>query len=156
MCLKHVLHNGKKLIFTDDVMAQLLSYRQTKKRHKEAGGLLVGRHLLENDNLVVDQITEPNRWDRRLRNFFYRSNKHNELVHKAWSDSDKTQTLIGLWHTHYETIPNPSSVDWEDWKRTLINGDYVGDYLVFMIIGIQQIRLWQGDRGGQFLELTNQ
>lgn len=155
MRLIHLLHNDTKLLITDNVVAKLLSYRQTKKWHKEAGGLLIGRHLLENDHLVVDQITEPNRWDRRFRGFFYRSNKHNRLVDRAWTGSDKTQTLIGLWHTHPEPIPNPSGVDWEDWRRTLLHGDYVGDYLVFMIVGTQKIGLWQGDRRGQFLEITN-
>ena len=53
-----------------------------------------------------------------------------------------------------EKVPNPSSRDYEDWGKTLYHGDFVGDYLVFMIVGIQQIRLWQGDRRGQFLELS--
>jgi integrative and conjugative element protein (TIGR02256 family) len=154
MRLMYVFHKGTNLIITDSVTAKLLKYRQTKIWHKEAGGLLIGRHLIENDDLVVDQITEPTRWDRRFRGFFFRSHKHSKLVHKAWKNSDKTQTLIGLWHTHPEKIPHPSSVDYEDWEKTLYHGDFVGDYLVFMIVGIQQIRLWQGDRGGQFLELS--
>jgi len=154
MRLMYVLHKRKSLIITDSVMARLLNYRQTKKWHKEAGGLLIGRHLKENDDLVVDQITEPTRWDRRFRGFFFRSHQHNKLVGKAWNESDKTQTLIGLWHTHPEKVPNPSSIDYEDWKKTLYHGDFVSDYLVFIIVGIQQIRLWQGDRRGQFLELS--
>jgi len=154
MRLSYALHNGSKLIIVDNVVARLLSYRQIKKGQKEAGGLLVGSHPVENDHLVVDQITEPNWWDRRFRSFFYRSNKHNKLVYRAWTDSKKTETLIGLWHTHPEPIPNPSGVDWEDWRRVLAHGDYVGRCLVFMIIGTQQIRVWQGDRHMQFVELA--
>lgn len=153
MRLSYVLHNGSKLIIPNTVVTRLLSYRQTKKRHKEAGGFLVGRHLLENDHLVVDQITEPSWWDRRFRSFFYRSNKHNKLVYNAWTASNKTETLIGLWHTHPEPVPTPSGVDFGDWRKTLFHGDYVGDFLVFMIIGTQQIRVWRGDRNAQFHEL---
>ena len=85
--------------------------------------------------------------------FFFRSNKHNRLVYKVWCDSDRTETLIGLWHTHPEPVPTPSGVDFEDWRKTLFHGDYVGDFLVFMIIGTQQIRVWRGDRNAQFHEL---
>lgn len=154
MRLSYALPNGSKLIIPDNVVARLLSYRQTQKRHKEAGGFLVGRHLLENDHLVVDQITEPGWWDRRFRSFFYRSNKHNKLVYNAWTASNKTETLIGLWHTHPEPVPNPSGVDWQNWRKALLHGDYVGSCLVFMIIGSQQIRVWQGDRYAQFRELA--
>ena len=154
MRLAYTLNNGRKLIVLDKAVERLLAYRQTKKRNKEAGGLLIGHHLLGEDHLVVDQITEPTRWDKRFRSFFFRSNKHNRLVYKVWCDSDRTETLIGLWHTHPEPVPTPSGVDFEDWRKTLFHGDYVGDFLVFMIIGTQQIRVWQGDRNAQFHELA--
>ena len=147
------LEDGRKLIFSNSVIERLLTYRQVKKRQKEAGGLLIGRHLLEEDYLVVDKITEPTRWDTRLRNFFFRSNRHNQLVFKEWKKSDQTETLLGLWHTHPEAVPNPSQVDFKDWQRTLLHGDYVGNILFFVIVGTRNIRLWQGDRRAQFIEL---
>lgn len=154
MRLSYALGNGHNLIVLDKALKRLLAYRQTKKRHKEAGGLLIGRHLLEKDHLVVDQITAPARWDKRFRSYFFRSNKHNQFIYRAWCDSGKTETLIGLWHTHPEPVPTPSDLDFEDWRKTLFHGDYVGDFLVFMIIGTKQIRVWQGDRNAQFHELA--
>ncbi len=118
-----------------------------------SGGLLIGRHLIENNHLVVDQITEPTWWDKRLRTFFFRSKRHNIILEKLWKKSDKTQTLLGLWHTHPEAIPTPSAVDMKDWEKTLFHGKYVGDYLAFMIVGTKKIRLWRGDRNGQFSEM---
>ncbi len=149
----YALPDEKKLILTEHIIDQLMSHRQVEKKQKEAGGLLIGRHLLENDFLVVDQITEPTSWDQRLRAWFFRSEKHNHILHSAWKDSDKTQTLLGLWHTHPEPIPTPSKVDYRDWKNTLLNGKYLGNFLVFMIVGTGKIRLWRGNRSGQFFEM---
>ncbi len=111
MGMSFTIGNDRKLIILDPVLERLLAHRQIKKRQREAGGFLIGRHLLENDHLVVDQITEPTWWDNRLRRFFFRSNRHNQLAYKAWHNSDKTQTLLGLWHTHPEFVPNPSGED---------------------------------------------
>lgn len=153
MSLIFVAEKNRKLIIVDDVVKRLCSYQQTQKRHKEAGGLLIGRHLLKYNHLVVDQITEPTRWDKRWRNFFFRSQVHNRLVYKAWCESENTQTLIGLWHTHPEPDPIPSSVDFKDWRKTLAHGDFEGDHLVFIIVGTQRIRAWKGYRNKKFNEL---
>jgi integrative and conjugative element protein (TIGR02256 family) len=140
------LKDGRKLIILDKPIERLISYRQLNIKHKEAGGLLTGRHLSGNENIVVDHITEPTRWDKRLFTYFFRSNKHNIILNKRWISSDRTQTLIGLWHTHPESFPVPSKVDLEDWKNTLLKGEFVGDFLLFIIVGTEKIRLWQGNR----------
>lgn len=147
------LGKDRKFIITDSVVDLLMNHRQIDKRQKEAGGFLIGRHLLEEDHLVVDQITEPTWWDKRLRAFFFRSNSHNRILYKAWNSSDNTLTLLGLWHTHPEPVPTPSSVDYSDWKNTLLRGEYFGDSLVFMIVGTQRVRLWCGDRHARFFEI---
>ncbi len=149
------LPNGGKIIILDQASFRLLSYRQMSRHQKEAGGLLIGRHLLDNINIVVDQITEPTRWDKRLFNYFFRSRHHNKALNKKWVDSNKTQTLIGLWHTHPEPVPTPSAVDFEDWTKNLQYGEYVGDSLFFMIIGTESIRLWKGSQNDQFEKLKN-
>ena len=152
--LSYEISDGRKLIILDNVVEKLNRYRQTKKDQKEAGGLLIGRHLLESENLVVDQITEPSWWDKRFRTFFYRSSSHNKILYEAWSESDKTQTLIGLWHTHPEPVPIPSTVDWNDWRRTIGHGDFTGESLFFLIIGNLKVRAWQGNRSFRFIELV--
>ena len=152
--LSYEIDNGRKLIIFKNVVEKFNRYRQTKKGQKEAGGLLIGRHLLENEHLVVDQITEPSWWDKRFRTFFYRSSSHNKILYKAWKASDKTQTLIGLWHTHPEPVPSPSTVDWGDWSRTIGHGDFAGESVFFLIVGSVKVRVWQGNRSAQFLELV--
>ncbi|MCK9293526.1 MAG: Mov34/MPN/PAD-1 family protein [Desulfobulbaceae bacterium] len=152
--MAYSLEHDRKFIITEPVVDLLMNYRQTDKWQKEAGGLLIGRHLLEEDHLVVDRITEPTWWDKRLRTFFFRSNRHNRILYKTWNDSNKTLTLLGLWHTHPEPIPTPSVVDYKDWENTLLQGEYFGDFLVFMIVGTQKIRIWRGDKHARFLEMN--
>ncbi len=153
MRLSFMLGNGKKLIILSEVVERLFAFRQTKKHQREAGGLLIGRHILETEHLVVDRITEPSWRDWRLASLFHRSNHHNRMLHRSWIDSEKTLTLLGLWHTHPQSIPHPSDIDWEDWRKTLFHGDYVGDSLVFLIVGRRRLRVWQGDRAVKFVEL---
>ena len=152
--LSFEISNGRRLIIFDNIVEKLNRYRQTKKGQNEAGGLLIGRHLLKNEHLVVDQITEPSWWDRRFRTSFYRSNSHNKILYKTWNASDKTQTLIGLWHTHPEPVPTPSTVDWDDWKRTIRHGDFAGESLFFLIVGNVKVWVWRGNRSAQFIELV--
>jgi integrative and conjugative element protein (TIGR02256 family) len=143
----------RKLIITDNIVEKLFDYRQTEIEHREAGGLLIGRHLLEERHFVVDHITEPSWLDKRLPTFFFRSNRHNKILKKIWKKSDSTQTLIGLWHTHPEPVPTPSSVDYNDWKSTLRYGDFAGEHLFFMIVGTMKSSVWQGDRSSNFTKL---
>lgn len=48
---------------------------------------------------------------------------------------------MGVWHTHPQTIPSPSTIDWDDWKETLKEDKTV----FFIIAGIECIRVWVGD-----------
>ncbi len=154
MRLSCPIENKRKLIVLESVVDRLISYRQIDKRRKEAGGLLIGRHLLVGDHIVVDSITEPTRRDKRRYTFFFRSAHHNKLVYQKWKLSDKTQTLVGLWHTHPEPTPHPSRVDFKDWKNTLRRGEFFGEFLFFLIIGTRNIRVWRGNRSAQFVELA--
>jgi len=147
------INNKSELIITGNVVEKFYKYRQLKKGQNEAGGLLIGRHLAMNDNILVDQLTEPSVWDNRFYAYFYRSNTHNKKLKNIWKKSNKTQTLIGLWHTHPQPVPEPSSVDYKDWRKTIKHGDFVGDFLFFLIIGINKIRVWQGNRSTHFFEL---
>ncbi len=135
-----------RLIFTTDVVNTLLMYRQVDLTQSEAGGLLVGRHLLNGDDLAVDIVTKPTSGDLRSLYGFYRSEMHQSLLERAWAASDNTATYLGNWHTHPEPVPTPSSVDYQDWNRALSHDTYEGNNLFFVIVGQKKIRCWEGHR----------
>lgn len=148
--------NSQRLIFVENAVNQMLAFRQRSWWQAEAGGVLLGRHLLETDDIVVDEVTTPQKSDRRSRFGFFRSKNHGEIAKNRWSDEACTLAYLGLWHTHPELDPIPSGVDRKDWSQALSNDTFDGDQLFFPIVGIEKIRVWTITRGGVFFELNEE
>lgn len=149
------LGNNRRLIVLENVVNQLLFFRQIGQHTRECGGLLIGYHPFDDRFLVVSQITQPCSGDRRFRKKFVRSSYHNRVLHDAWATSGETETFVGLWHTHSEAIPVPSEADWTDWENTLLHGTYFDNCLIYAIVGTGEIGLWMGDRDIQFTKLKS-
>lgn len=138
------------------VVTQLDRFRQRWWWSREAGGVLLGRHLVDSADLWVDEATVPQRGDRRTRMTFYRSDAHRWLALQRWEESGGICGHLGLWHTHPEPLPQPSHIDFADWRHALAADRFEGDSLVFLIVGQQRLRCWQGwkDESREFVELT--
>jgi integrative and conjugative element protein (TIGR02256 family) len=131
----------------------MVKHRQDTKRKKEAGGLLVGRHLLNRVDIIVDGITEPLPGDRRTRLSFFRApQKHQSALDLAWQVSEGTETYLGEWHTHPEEVPTPSTTDLRNWKRKL-RVDVYSDVLFFVIVGTHALVVWEGVSTGKLNQL---
>jgi integrative and conjugative element protein (TIGR02256 family) len=103
---------------------------------------------------VVDEVTIPMRGDRRMRLAFHRSPKpHQEVIDSRWAVSQGTCQYLGEWHTHPEFSPTPSSTDLSDWRRRLSADQFEGDSLLFVIVGICEVRVWEGFRSTQVIHL---
>lgn len=143
----------QRLIFTDEAVQQLRAHAQHTRRQAEAGGALLGRHLLDSPDLVVDEVTVPQKADRRSRFFFFRSRQHEEVARAKWVVAKGTMAYLGLWHTHPETDPVPSSVDRRDWEKAVAQDTFEGDRLFFLIVGTERIRVWTKARCQPIQEL---
>lgn len=143
----------QRLIITDEATAQMLSFAQHSWYQSEAGGVLLGRHLLDSNDMVVDEVTTPQHNDKRTRVSFFRSANHHQLAQQKWKLSDETLAYLGLWHTHPENDPSPSTVDCQDWERAIATHVYYGDRLYFPIIGRKHIRVWTISRTEPLREL---
>jgi len=119
----------------------------------EAGGILLGRHLLDSHDVVVDEVSTPQSGDRRGRFSFFRSSRHEFVARQRWLDQERTSAYLGLWHTHPESDPTPSSVDRRDWQQAVSTDTFEGDRLFFPIVGTHRIRVWALSRRGTFREL---
>lgn len=139
----------KRLKLDDAVLVRFAVYRQVNTHDREAGGVLLGRHLLHTSDIVIDEITEPMSGDRRSRFEFRRGQKsHQRRSDEVWEASGSTCVYLGEWHTHPEPDPTPSSTDLNDWRRRLRTDAFDGDALYFIIVGTQTIRAWEGARRG--------
>jgi integrative and conjugative element protein (TIGR02256 family) len=148
-----VIPRGQLLVLTEHAVSQLSRFAQHHFWQREAGGVLLGRHLLESGDMVVDEVTMPQQADRRSRFAFFRSKQHEVLAHAKWEAARQTMAYLGSWHTHPEVNPNPSSVDLSDWEHALKADTYEGNRLFFAIVGTGRIRVWTKTRRGAFNEL---
>lgn len=153
MRLTFKIRNEGLLIFTAEAVEQMRSHAQHSMLQREAGGVLLGRHLLDSNDLVVDEVTVPQRGDRRSRFGFFRSKQHSALAQAKWAASKGTVAYLGLWHTHPEADPTPSSVDKHDWEKAVAMDSFQGAELFFPIVGTERIRVWTKSRNGPIREL---
>ena len=142
------------LYFTGAVVKNLIAHRQSGPNAQEAGGVLLGRHLLDSNDVVVDEVTQPMRTDRRTLTGFFRSLAHHTRAITRWHQSTGTCAYLGSWHTHPELDPRPSETDQADWRHALARDRYEGDHLFFLIVGIERVRIWQGTRTGSLSEIV--
>ena len=141
-------------------VAEMNRYVQNEQDAQEAGGVLLGRHILGGQDIVADLVTVPRIEDRRSRYRFSRAREqHQAVIDSVWQKSEKTCTYLGEWHTHPERSPVPSGVDRRDWRRRLREDQFYGAGLFFVIVGTEEIAVWEGfeqDRSCKRLQLRSE
>ncbi len=146
-------HLKGRLKLGAEALGTMDELRQRDPRAPEAGGVLIGRWLLDGDDVVIDLVTRPSSGDRSARTSFHRSRgPHQGAIDAAWRSSGGKQTWLGEWHSHPEANPSPSSVDLHGWARRLRFDRAPGPSLFFVIVGIEQIRVWEGLRSSGRIE----
>ncbi len=143
----------QRLIIVEHALKQMEAFAQHSWWEREAGGVMMGRHLLGSHDIVVDEVSTPQDTDHRSRFNFFRSRKHEQVARQRWLQEHSTSAYLGLWHTHPERDPTPSRVDRNDWQQAVAGDTYEGDRLFFPIVGTHYIRVWTLSRRGSLREL---
>ncbi len=144
---------GGRLQIGPSALAVMHQYVQDAPEKAEAGGILLGRHILGTHDTIVDDVTVPMPGDRRGRFQFFRARRrHQEAIDRAWRESGGTCTYLGEWHTHPEVCPMPSLVDRLRWQQKLLR-DRFGEPIFFVIVGIAEVRVWEGRRRHRLMPL---
>lgn len=139
--------NGTVCLIGAEPLASMVALRQSNPCDPEAGGVLLGRHLLGVPHIVVDEVTTPTKGDAQSRTAFHRSQRpHQQVIDARWATSGGTCQYLGEWHTHPEAVPRASSVDMADWRRRLREDVFDAATLLFVIVGTQTLRVWEGQR----------
>lgn len=142
------LADGARVKISSPALARMLDHRQAQARRSESGGVLLGRYISGCRDIIVDEVTTPMAGDRWTRFSFYRSHApHQRVIDERWLASRGTCQYLGEWHTHPELYPSPSRIDLDDWRRRLRTDEFDSDSLMFVIVGIREVRAWQGLRG---------
>ena len=151
--LTFVCSGGGHFQIGSQALALMRHYVQDVPTKPEAGGVLLGRHILKTSDIIVDRITEPMPSDRQSRFRFFRARRsHQAVIDRAWRKSGRTCTYLGEWHTHPEQHPTPSGIDWQNWQRKLLV-DRFTEPIFFVIVGIAAIHVWEGRRSRGLIPL---
>lgn len=137
------LPNGKVVDVLPEVFLEISKSIQNNNYKPEGGGFILGYKHERTGNISLEYVTSPQPLDIRSRGYF----KIRDPIHKILLLKGRTRKsfYMGLWHTHPQTIPNPSSIDWQDWHETLIIDKTASEYAFFIIAGTEGIRIWVGD-----------
>jgi len=148
--------NGGRIKLPAEVIATIVAYIQNDAQKPEGGGVILGRYILDTNDVVIDKISFPMPGDKATRTTFFRKKKsHQQVIDREWESSNQTCTYLGEWHTHPEPYPSPSCIDSINWKRKLKRDIVDSDSLFFLIVGTVEMRMWEGHRTSKALSMLN-
>lgn len=138
---------GGELRFSHAAIRTMHSHIQRHCWSREAGGILLGRLLVEGEHVVVDEVSVPGPHDRRSRFRFFRARGPAQaVVNEAWTRSGGKLNYLGEWHTHPQDDPAPSADDRRDWRRLVKIQTYEQSSLFFVIVGRRELSAWELSR----------
>ncbi|MEZ7820842.1 MAG: Mov34/MPN/PAD-1 family protein, partial [Patescibacteria group bacterium] len=95
--------NNIEIKICSSVFQVMRKYIQLGSGSLEAGGILIGKENISDDNIIIRYITEPYASDKRRYNRFIRKdNKHIDIFNEVFNLSNEIYCYVGDWHTHDE------------------------------------------------------
>lgn len=142
-CVKISLPNGKVVDVLSSVLDEIYKWIQDESDKPESGGYVVGYQHEKTGNISLEAVSHPYSLDVKNRiRFEIRDPRHNVFLKKA---QKRRSYYMGVWHTHPQTDPVPSNVDWDDWHKTMLSDKTGSQYVFFIIAGITHWHIWIGD-----------
>lgn len=131
----------QRVSLSESVCELIHTHRQTDNKLPETFGVLIGTTSVDKKERWVDFATLPMSGDSQSRyHFSLRDPGHQRRVDEAFACSGGSQIYLGTWHTHPEIIPQPSSVDKEDWRQCMKRNKRRP--LLFVIQGTEKIAVF--------------
>lgn len=135
--------NNVEIKICSSVLEVMERYIQYGVKSLEAGGVLIGKENISNNNIIIKYITEPYVGDKRKYSRFIRKDKkHIDIFKEIYKSSNGIYRYIGEWHTHNEGVPNYSYMDLKNWRKiTKESPESTENYHI--IVGSKAIRIWK-------------
>ncbi len=135
------------LIFSDDVLRTFRSYLQLAVDTPESGGVLLGRLLRDDHDIVIERVTTPLPGDKRTRAGFDRGGEaHLREIEKTFAETGGAIQYVGEWHTHAEPFPTPSPMDLKAYRAAVLESVKQNEACFLVIVGQRALRVWECDR----------
>lgn len=149
--------DGFSLKISKEPLQTMLSFRQMEKGSHESGGVLLGRHIIDSSDVVVDFVTTPQKNDNSTETFFFKNKEeHQEIINTEWKMSKGTCNYIGEWHTHPQDHPIPSLTDMKTWLRLVKETKFEFGELFFIIVGRESVCAYLVNQKIYRLKLINE
>lgn len=137
------LPNDKVVDILPEVFNEISRWTQDSFTAPESGGFILGYRHENTGNVSLEFVTPPQAGDLCTRvKFEIKDDNHKRMLLRARM---KKSYYMGVWHTHPQTVPIPSSTDWDDWNDTLQKDRTACEYAFFLIAGTKGIKVWVGD-----------
>ena len=142
-CYKYILPDGRILDILAEVVYEISLWLQVASEEPEAGGYIIGYQHSRTGGVTLEFVTTPQPKDVRTR---IRCDILDE-AHFAFLERVKSNRsyYMGVWHTHPQKHPIPSSIDWKDWYVTIEANKTNCGYILFLIAGTESFKIWAGD-----------
>lgn len=147
-----LLPDGKVVDVLSSALDEIYSWIQDETFKPESGGYIVGYEHIKTGNISLEAVSIPasNDYKNRIR-FSIRDIAHQLFISKSRRHKSY---YMGVWHSHPQIIPEPSTIDWDDWKLTMEQDKTGSRYCFFIITGTEEWRIWAGDlHSGNIVEL---
>lgn len=132
----------RKIKICDNILKEIYQYIQVNYTSPEAGGIIVGRENLNNENIILEYVTKPLNGDICTRTRYIRKDKgHLEYFEKIYKESNGVYAYWGEWHTHPEDIPHYSVMDLKNWRQIAREDPKGIQYHI--IAGRQALCIWK-------------
>ena len=139
--------HGGILKISEGALLKMKAFVQNRPAKSEAGGVLLGRFIVDSADVIVDDVTIPMPEDRRTHfRFFRKAKRHQAAIDHVWTRSAHRCNYLGGWHAHAEPMPNFSDIDANDWESALRKEQFDNDVLYFVIIGTSAVCAWEGEK----------
>ena len=145
--MRTFIRDNRKIHISETVIEILKMHKQKSKEDNESGGVLIGQ--VKDDDIYILKASIPNKFDKASQNCF-KCNKDiaQILINHEFYNGDKRSIYLGEWHTHFEAIPAPSSIDKgmikEQFKKNKLNEPF----LILVIQGTEDVyvSLYDGEK----------
>lgn len=131
------LYNQNKTAYIriySKALEHMVNYKQTGCFSKEAGGELFTNQDMLGNNVHINIACGPDRKDQRRRTSFKQDIE--SATNTRYSMHEEGCMPIGLWHTHPETSPKPSSRDIKTVRKYFDSLEpTIGQKYVMLILG---------------------
>lgn len=142
-CVKIGLPHGKTIDILTSVLDEIDKWIQVDEFLPEGGGYVVGYQHNNTGNITLEAVSHPYSFDIRNRiGFDIKDFRHKLFLKRA---RRRKSYYMGTWHTHPQKVPQPSEIDWIDWKETMRIDRTGYQYIFFIIAGTEEWRIWAGN-----------